>query len=81
MIAGSGHKNPNLGVFLDTFLRHFTSVHVPQLVCAVDDKALTVKILGSIIWVELGVLPEAAVVVSSGRQLICYKCFTQSGCC
>jgi len=47
------------------------SVHVPQLVCAVDDKALTVKILGLIIWVDLGILPEAAVVVSGGRQSIC----------
>jgi len=45
------------------------SVHVPQLVSAVNDKALTVEVLGSI-TVEAGVLPQAAVVVP-GRQLNC----------
>ena len=67
-------KNLNAGEsFLDHFFcDYYTSVHVPQLVCALNDKALTVKVLGSSIKVELDALPEAAVVVPGG-QLICPK--------
>jgi len=42
------------------------SVHVPQLIGAVNDEALAVEVLGSIA-VEPGVLVQAAVVVPGGR--------------
>ena len=46
----------------------FTPVHVPQLIRAVNHKALTVKVLCAVA-VEPGVPPQAAVVVAGGQLL------------
>jgi len=45
-------------------------VHVPQLIRAVNHKALTVKVLCAVA-VEPGVPPQAAVVVAGGQLLAC----------
>ena len=53
-----------------TFWDLYTSVHVPQLIRAIDDKALAVKVFRPVVEVELVVAPQAAV-VKPGGPLIC----------
>ena len=44
----------------------FTSVHVPQLISAVDDESFTVKVLRTRA-IQSGTFPQAGVVVTSGQ--------------
>ena len=45
---------------------HFTSVHVPQLISAVDDESFTVKVLRTRA-IQSGTFPQAGVVVTCGH--------------
>ena len=45
---------------------HLTSVHVPELICAVDDKSFTVEVLRTRA-IQASTFPQAGVVVTSGH--------------
>ena len=67
MVAGSATKCQNKGsISTRTFISQFTSVHVPQLIRAVDDESFTVKVLRTSA-IQSGTFPQTGVVVTSGH--------------
>ena len=64
MVAGSA-ENVKIK-YISSQGPHFTSVHVPQLIRAVDDESFTVKVLRTCA-IQSGTFPQAGVVVTSGH--------------
>ena len=70
MVAGSAIKCQTKGsISTRTFISqrpYFTSVHVPQLISAVDDESYTVEVLRTSA-IQASTFPQAGVVVTSGH--------------
>ena len=69
MVAGSATNCQSKGYISTRTIiskEQFTSVHVPQLIRAVDDESFTVKVLRTCA-IQSGTFPQAGVVVTSGH--------------